>query len=403
MYSRDLIQPLERYLNTFPAVLLGGSRQVGKTTLVREFLSRKFRYVLLEDPDLRALAKTDPRTFLERHPPPVIFDEFQNVPELVSYLQGMIDEHRQTKGMFILTGSQNFLMMEQVSQSLAGRIGILTLYGLNSNELPKAALSNDEKSLGALLLRGCYPELWATTPQIHPADWYGSYVQTYLEKDIRRLVNVSDLSTFERFLRVCAAHTGQELNISNIANDCGASPTTVTRWISVLEATYLIRTVPPYLTNLSARIRKTPKFYFMDTGLAAYLMGFRDEISLMNSPQKGALFETLVVADIIKKREARGEHFAPYYLQTQSKVGADLVIEDAQKLTWIEIKSSRTLMPALASNLVATAKRSKNLQQREQHYVLAMPIKEQQVFTLQGVKINALPWYDVESVIHAKP
>jgi predicted AAA+ superfamily ATPase len=391
MISRAILPTLNRFLTTFPVVLVGGSRQVGKTTLVRETLSGTHRYVLLEDPEQRLLAQTDPRRFLERHAPPVIFDEFQTVPELLSYLQGYIDKHRMRKGQIVLTGSQNFLMMEAVTQSLAGRVGILDLFGLSSMELPKRVLEANDPALGELLLRGTYPELWAD-PKILASDWYGSYVQTYLERDVRRMINVGDLGTFERFIRVCAARTGQAVNFAEIANDSGTSPSTTQRWTSVLQATHLIKLISPYHVNMSSRIKKSPKLYFMDTGLAAYLMGFRDVHSLLNSPQYGPLFETLVVSDLYKRRSSEGEHPMFHYLQTKSKIGADLMIETKGHLEIIEIKGARTIHPSMAKGLVET---SKAFKAKVRSCILAGPFDEEPAFNLEDVKIQVRKWFRI--------
>jgi predicted AAA+ superfamily ATPase len=352
MIKRMIFPSFQRYLTSFPVVLVTGSRQVGKTTLVRD-LPSTYRYVLLEDPDSRNLALTDPRRFLEAHPPPIIFDEFQNVPELTGFLQGLIDENRAKKGQYVLTGSQNFLMMEQVNQSLAGRIGILTMYGLSSKELPAPALDTDDETLGKLLLRGTYPELWSNE-KLQERDWYGSYVQSYIERDVRKLANVGDLLAFERFVRLCAARTGQVLNFSDLASDTGISVPTAQRWLSILQATFLVRLVQPFFENITSRVRKAPKLYFMDTGLAGYLMGFRDARTMLSSPQYGPLFETLVYSDFIKKTSAEGEIPEHYYLQTKTKVGADLLIRKNQKWIVAEIKGSKTFSTELTSALVAT-------------------------------------------------
>ena len=371
------------------AVLLTGSRQVGKTTLVREVLGKTYKYVLLEDPDQRAMAIADPKRFLEKYPDPVIFDEFHQAPELVSYLQGLIDQERKKKGRFVLTGSQNFLMMEQIAQSLAGRMGILVLYGLHSDELPASTLANNDHALGQLLLRGTYPELWSET-EILASDWYASYVQTYLERDVRRLTNVGDLASFERFIRVCATRSAQNVNFAEIASDSGVSPSTAQRWLAVLEATYLIRLVQPYHANISSRIKKSPKLYFMDTGLASYLMGFRDTTALLGSPRYGALFETLVYSNFVKKMSSRGDLPNHYYLQTKSKVGVDLVIEKQSKLDLVEIKGTKTLTPVLAEQLVATAHEFKK--KVSQCYLLG-PFNEQREFQVDGILIKAMPWH----------
>lgn len=390
MIKRTISDSLNRYLKSFPVVLVTGSRQVGKTTLVRKMLP-KYKYILLEDPDQRSLALSDPRRFLESNPSPAIFDEFQNVPNLTAYLQGLVDENRKKSGQFVLTGSQSFIVMEQAIQSLAGRIGILTMYGLSSEELPPSALKMDDHSLGHLILRGTYPELWGNQ-NINERDWYGSYVQTYIERDVRKLANVGDLLAFERFVRVCASRTGQVLNNSDIAADSGVSVPTVQRWLSILQATFLICLVQPFFENLSSRVRKAPKLYFMDTGLAAYLMGFRDASTVIGSPQYGALFETLVYSDFIKKSSAEGEIPEHYYLQTKTKVGADLLVRKNQKFMVIEIKGNKTLTPELATQLVAT---HSALGKKTSDYFLVGPFSKASEFVSHGLRIQARPWTEM--------
>jgi predicted AAA+ superfamily ATPase len=391
MIKRSISSVFRRYMNSFPAVLVSGPRQVGKTTLVRAELKNSHKYILLEDPDQRRLAEEDPKRFLEHSTPPVIYDEFQRVPELSSYLQGLIDSNRQKKGQYILTGSQNFLMLEQISQSLAGRVGILEMYGLSSEELPKEALNVDDSSLGKLMLKGGYPELWQDQ-NIQPHDWYSSYVQTYIERDVRRLINVGDLASFNRFLRVCAARTAQPLNHSDIASDAGVSPTTSQRWLSLLETTHLIKLVQPYYTNLTSRIRKSPKLYFTDTGLAAYLMGFRDPTALIHSPQYGALFETLTYSNFLKKAANSGEVNEHFYLQTQSRAGVDLIIQRNTELDLVEIKGAKTVSPNLAEQLVKT---HKLLGKKVRSCFLASPVEEARKFKHQGSLIQSIPWHQL--------
>lgn len=352
MIKRDFLISMKSFLKTFPAVLILGARQVGKTTLIKESLSQTHKYVLLEDPDTRELALNDPRSFLRQNPPPLIIDEFQYAPQLVSYLQGLIDNNRSLKGQIVLTGSQNFQMMEQVTQSLAGRIGILTLYGLSSPEIKKDLICEPQE-IADLILRGSYPELWKE-PDIPTRIWMSSYVQTFLERDLRQLAQIGDLASFERFLKVIAARTAQILNVSEVAKDSGISPPTAQKWLSVLERAYIVRLVPPYINNLTSRVRKASKIYFLDTGLAAYLMGYRDAESLLQSPHIGPLFETLVYADFIKRTANEGEIPEHFYLQTKSKVGVDFIIKKNQKLDLYEVKFTRTFQNRLTEQLIET-------------------------------------------------
>lgn len=333
---------------------------MGKTTLLKSHLAKSHKYVLLEDPDYRELAINDPRTFLKQFPPPLIIDEFQHAPQLVNYLQGLIDDNRDLKGQFVLTGSQNFQMMEQITQSLAGRIGVLTLYGLSSLEIKSIDSLTTYESISKLILRGTYPELWKNT-EIRTRDWMSSYVQTFLERDLRQLAQVGDLATFERFLKVTAARTGQVLNISELAKDCGVSPPTAQKWLSILERAYIIRLVQPYYNNLTSRVRKASKVYFLDTGLASFLMGYRDPKALLQSPQIGALFETLVYSDFVKRTANQGEIPEHFYLQTKSRIGVDFIIQKNQIIDLIEVKFSSTFHNKLAEQLIITAPHFQNV------------------------------------------
>lgn len=386
MINRDFSIVLSEYLDTFPVVLVLGARQVGKTTLLKQKLSKSHRYVLLEDPDIRSLAINDPRLFLERYPPPLIIDEFQYAPNLVSYLQGLIDQKRSVKGSIVLTGSQNFQMMEQVTQSLAGRIGILTLYGLNSNEA-QTSLVTDSTQIAELIIRGTYPELWSDK-KIKTRTWMASYVQTFLERDLRQLAQVGDLMSFERFLKATAARAGQVLNVSELAKDSHISSPTAQKWISVLEQAYVIKLVQPYLNNLTSRVRKASKLYFLDTGIASYLMGFQDSNSILNSPYIGPLFENLVYSDFVKRAASAGEIPEHYYLQTKSKVGVDFIIKTNQQLDLFEVKFSQTFHNRLCSQLLITRPELPNIRSLN----LVMMTKDSFATQIQDQEISVKNW-----------
>ena len=385
MFVRTASQIFDQYLKNFPAVVITGARQVGKTTFVKTKLKKTHRYVLLEEPDIRALAIEDPRSFLARYPPPVIFDEFQYVPQLTSYLQGLIDNHREQVGDYILTGSQNFLMMEQVSQSLAGRVGILSLYGLHTEEIPlEKKATHQEKTIAEIIFRGSFPELWQKR-EMEPAHWFGSYLRTYLERDVRNITQVGDLVAFERFIRLCAIRTGQLLNISHLARDGGISPPTAQRWLSILIATYQIHLVEPFYENLSSRIKKAPKLYFLDTGLASYLMGFKTPDLLPTSPQFPALFETAVITNWLKKCASQGEIPEHYYLCTQRQLEVDLLFRSGTQWNLVEVKYQRTITPKSVAQLYSA---KTLLHKRGAQLFLAAPIPE--AFLLKGVQV--LPW-----------
>ncbi|MEW6041132.1 MAG: ATP-binding protein [Elusimicrobiota bacterium] len=375
MKYRILAKTIIKALKSFPVVVVTGPRQSGKTTLLKNIFKDTHAYVNLEDPDTRIRAKEDPRGFLEQHKPPVIFDEIQYIPELLPYIKTKIDENRKP-GQWILTGSQNFVLTHNVSESLAGRAAILSLlpfsfserFGLgesavDTNSLLKILparrqinLRNDSQSdkkisLATLLLRGNYPEI-ASKSSIDRQLWCGSYIITYIERDIRNLSHVGDMNQFERFLRLCATMTGQILNVSELARDIGVSVPTAKRWISLLETGYQIYLLYPYYKNLGKRLIKSPKIYFNDTALACYLMGLNDPNSLLNSSHFPHIFETFIVIDFWKRFLNFGEMPSLYYLRTLDGLEIDLVIEIKQKLHLFEIKSVATIIPKHASSLL---------------------------------------------------
>jgi predicted AAA+ superfamily ATPase len=368
MKYRILTNTIQRALKTFPAIVVTGPRQSGKTTLLRHYLSATHAYVNLEDPDTRIRAKEDPRGFLEQYPAPVIFDEIQYIPELLPYIKTKIDEKRKA-GNWILTGSQNFTLMHGISESLAGRAAVLSLlpfsiserfeYGKEASDTTAliknlgAIQQRKEKKtlLAQLMLRGNYPEI-ASKPSVDRELWCGSYIATYLERDVRNISHVGDLSQFERFLRLCATRTGQILNVSELAREIGVSVPTARRWISLLETGYQVYLLYPYYRNIGKRLVKSPKLYFNDTALACYLLGLRDQQTLLNSPHFPHIFETFVVVDFWKRFLHFGQMPSLYYLRTQDGLEVDLVIELNQKLNLFEIKSGATITPAHASSLM---------------------------------------------------
>ena len=259
-------------------------------------------YVSLEDPDTRLLVESDPRGFLSRFPDGAILDEAQRTPELFSYLQSHVDANLRP-GMYVLTGSQQFGLLSGITQSLAGRVGMVQLLPFSFGELLAARKLPVE--LDDLMFRGLYPPLYDR--DFSPGDWFSGYVNTYIERDVRQLIAVRDLSTFQRFLRMCAARTGQLLNLSSLAADCGITHNTAREWLSVLEASYIVYLLRPHFQNFNKRLVKTPKLYFFDTGLAAWLLGIREPGQLVFHAQRGALFENLVIGEFLKARLNRGE------------------------------------------------------------------------------------------------
>jgi predicted AAA+ superfamily ATPase len=366
MKPRTLSRAIERAIRTFPAVVVTGPRQSGKTTLLRTQFKGTHAFVTLEDPDIRIRAKEDPHQFLERYKPPVIIDEIQYVPELLSFIKTRIDERRKP-GQWLFTGSQHFGLMQGISQSLAGRAAVLSLLPFSLAErigrgdltspvsdwirgLDARSSREPKISLGEVLLRGNYPEI-ASRRSVDRQIWCGSYIATFLERDVRNLAHIGDLSQFERFLKLCAIRTGQLLNLSDLARDIGISVPTAKRWLSVLEAGYQVFLLYPYYQSLGKRLVKSPKLYFNDTALAAYLLGLQDPETLLQSPSFGHLFETLIITDVLKRFLHHGTLPSLYYLRTRDGLEVDLVIEVGQKLCLFEIKSSMTAWPKYADPL----------------------------------------------------
>lgn len=337
MLPRQLTPSLQRLAAHFPVVAVTGPRQSGKTTLVRALFANK-PYVSLEDPVEREFAEEDPRGFLARYPDGAIFDEAQRWPDLFSHLQGLVDTDRRP-GRFILTGSQQFGLLADITQSLAGRVGITQLLPLSLSELPTS--TREDIGLDAFLRTGGYPLLHAQ--DIPPADWLASYVATYIERDVRQVLKVQDLSAFQRFLRLCAGRTGQLLNLSALADDAGISHSTARAWMSILEASYLVYLLPPFHRNFGKRLIKTPKLYFLDTGLAAWLLGIRTDEQLATHPQRGAMFETLIVGEAIKARYNAGHAADIYFWRDNNGLEADLIFEAGNRLQTAEIKSGATV------------------------------------------------------------
>lgn len=362
---------------TFPAVVVTGPRQSGKTTLLKELFHATHRYVSLEDPAIRIRVKEDPLGFLEQNGSRIIFDEIQYVPELLSYIKDKIDENRKP-GSWLFTGSQNFVLMHNISQSLAGRAAILSLLPFSYSE--RINCGNKTKNtmrwlhtlgiqkktqakvpLHELILRGNYPEI-ASKKNVDRQLWCGSYIATYLERDVRNLAQIGDLGQFERFLKLCAIRTGQLLNISEIAKEVGVSVPTAKRWISLLETSYQIYLLPPYYRNIGKRLIKNHKLYFSDTALASYLLGIHDKDTLYNSPNFGNLFETMVINDFRKRFLNFGEMPSMYYLRTRDGLEVDLVLEMGQKLHLFEIKSGMTVSQKHAVSLQRIKQFSKNIE-----------------------------------------
>ncbi len=337
MVKRTISATFLERLSQFPVVALTGIRQAGKTTLVRHLLP-EWDYVTLEDLDERRFAMEDPRGFLAEHPGRTIIDEFQRVPALASYLQGVVDRSS-SPGQYVLTGSQSYLLYERVSQSLAGRVALLVLMPFSLEEM-EGLVPND---LDEVLFRGGFPPVVARG--VPPRPWYSSFIGTYLERDVRQVLAVRDLIQFQTFLALLAARVGQPLNLSSLAADAQVSVPTARQWLSVLEAGYVVRRVAPWTQNPSKRLVKTPKLFFTDTGLLCRLLGLESPSDLARHPQRGALFENFVLTEILKAWHHRGEEPPVYFWRDTEGHEVDFVIRRAGRLLPIEVKAGATVQP----------------------------------------------------------
>ncbi len=380
MYRKRILEKsLSDSIKTFSVVLITGPRQSGKTTLVQHVLGRKYRYVSLDELDVRSLAVEDPKAFLQQFSAPVIIDEIQNAPELFSYIKAFVDKDRKP-GQWVLTGSQQFPLMRNVSESLAGRVAVLTLYPFSLDEMTGRlrpaldqasayihslikAKSSDERSLpvGEWLLNGGYPEI-VVNQEVKKKIWFSSYVQTYIDRDVRGNIRTANLNDFERFIRVLAARTSQELNYSTISREIGVTVPTIKSWVSFLEASSLIYLLYPYHKNLGKRVIKSPKCYFMDTGLVSFLVGLQDEAHLLSGPMAGALFETACVTQFVKRFSAFMDVCSLYFYRSVDGHEVDLLIETADGIFPVEMKISSTLTTQHASGLQAWLRLSKQKQ-----------------------------------------
>jgi uncharacterized protein len=362
MIKRHLEAKLVEAVDSYRVVSVTGPRQSGKTTLVQQ-LFKDARYVSLENPEEQEFALTDPRGFLAQFTDRVILDEVQRAPKLFSYIQGIVDA-RKKNGQFILTGSQNFLLMEKVSQSLAGRCAILHLLPFSQGELANMPIMNID-SLGRTIppqikitaranlfermFKGFYPPLY--DQKLRPQDWLANYYRTYIERDVRQVLNLGDLETFARFVRLCAGRSGQLLNMSSLAADSGISVPTVKRWLSLLQTSFLVYLLPSYHSNLKKRLVKSPKLYFYDTGLLCYLLRIRSSEELTAHSARGAVFETFVISELFKNYYNHGQEPDVYFWRDSVGHEVDVIIDLGRKQIPIEIKSGQTIVDELFAGL----------------------------------------------------
>src|SRR5690554_1085048 len=339
MIKRQMSDKIKYLAAKFPVVAVIGPRQSGKTTLVKNMFPEK-NYVSLEDPDTREFALVDPRGFLAAYPEGAVLDEVQRAPHLFSYLQTIVDEKGQA-GFFVLTGSHNFLLYENLSQTLAGRVAILKLLPFSLVEL--RMVNYPMESYERYLFKGFYPRIY--DKDIEPVDWYPSYIQTYIERDVRLIKNISDLNAFQRFLRLCAGRTGQILNLSSLGNDCGITHNTAKSWLSILEASYIVFLLQPHYANFNKRLVKSAKLYFYDPGLVCSLLGIENEQQLFTHYLKGGLFESFVISELIKHRLNQGLEPNCYYWRDSRGNEIDCLLETGGLLTPVEIKAGKTITP----------------------------------------------------------
>ena len=335
MFSREILSEFKMLSEQYRVITITGPRQAGKTTLSKlAFPDRK--YISLEDPDIRNIAENDPRAFFRMNPDRLIIDEIQRVPKLLSYIQTIVDE-KQMMGQFILTGSHQLELNEAISQSLAGRTALLNLYPMSIEELSNnnVFMTRDE-----YLISGFMPAVHKG--KMEPSRYYRNYFQTYVERDVRRMINLKDISLFETFIRLCAGRIGQLLNVNSLASDVGVNSNTIKHWLSILEASYIILRLKPYYENLGKRLVKSPKLYFTDVGLASYLLGLETKEQVSRDPLRGQLFENMVVMELIKARANRGKDPEMYFYRDSNGNEVDVIFKQGRQLLPIEIKSAET-------------------------------------------------------------
>lgn len=345
MIKRHIEPEFLQLLGEYPIVTILGPRQAGKTTLARQLLP-DYAYVNLEHPETRDFARDDPKAFLAQYPGKVIFDEIQRLPELLSYLQVAVDNQREN-GRYVLTGSHQLALREAIAQSLAGRTAILHLLPFSIAELVDNHLGFAKAE--DYIYQGFLPRIY--DQQQRPSTAYANYYQTYVERDVRQLINLKDVAQFQKFMKLVAGRVGQLMDYSSLAGDVGVSATTVKHWLSILEASFILYKLPPYFENFGKRVIKTPKYYFIDTGLLCFLLGIENPAQVARDPLIGQLFENLVVIDVVKNFYNKGKLDNIYFFRDSNGLEADLLLQQGRQLMPIEIKSSSTYKPELLKGL----------------------------------------------------
>ena len=394
MITRKLLPTLLKLAEYYPVVVVTGPRQAGKTTLCRAAFP-DMSYVSLESLDVRDFARDDPRGFLSEYSEGAVIDEIQNVPELVSYLQAEVDE-RSTPGRFILTGSQHFGISQTISQSLAGRCGMLALLPPDLEELGLFPSVPDD--LYTLLWQGSYPRIYDRS--IPANQWLADYTMTYIQRDVRQVLNIGDISSFSGFLKLCAGRTAQEINLSSLGGDAGISHNTARAWLSVLEASYLVLRLPAWHTNIRKQVVKTPKLHFLDSGLVCYLLNIREPEQLRHHPLRGAVFESWVVSEVYKTLVHLGEVPDLYHYRESRGLEVDLLVNRADLLSSIEIKSGGTIVGDFFKCFTPFAERiSKTVLPKKIDNIVVYGGKASQ----QRSSARVIAWKDVGEILHKNP
>ncbi len=391
MIKRDISQIIKKAIKEYPVVLLTGPRQSGKTTLVRKFFSQ-YAYTNLEDLETRSFAENDPKGFLGQFQNGAIIDEVQRAPNLLSQIQVMVD-NKKKKGQFILTGSQNFLLLEKASQSLAGRVAIFNLLPFSMAELKNAGVKLSGSEAAEFMFKGFYPKLYDQNIDI--SRYYANYIQTYVERDIRLIKNISNLNAFKRFLDLCAGRSGQILNYSSLAVDAGVNQATAKDWISLLETSFIIFLLRPHHRNFNKRIVKMPKLYFYDTGLVCSLLGIASAVELNDHYLKGGLFETFIISEFMKTRFNAGLAPNAFYWRDKTGHEVDLLLENGGKIIPVEIKSGQTIADDFFDGLKYYNKLAGS--SPENSFVIYAGQQEQ-----KRSSGNITPWSSISKIINNK-